>query len=110
MLFSTRARIAADAPLVRAMVDATVRGYQDTLANPTRSLDDLLSQNPSLKRQLAEASLRAYLPLFKGDAPSYGVLRSDRVSQLSAWLLRYHLIKRAISPARYATDAFLPSH
>ena len=63
----------------------------------------------SIHRPLAEASLRAYLPLFKADAPRFGVLRPDRVNQLSAWLLRYHLIKRAISPARYATDAFLPS-
>jgi ABC-type nitrate/sulfonate/bicarbonate transport system substrate-binding protein len=109
VLFSTRARIAADPPLVRAVVAATARGYQDTLADPPRSLDDLLSQNPSLQRRLAQASLHAYLPLFKADAPSYGVLRPDRLNRLSAWMLRYRLIKKAIPPSRYGTNAFLPS-
>src|SRR5205823_2494108 len=77
--------------LVRAVVAATVRGYQDTLEDPSRSLRDLLRQNPSLQSRFTQASLQAYLPLFKGDASSYGVLRSDRVSELSAWLLRYRL-------------------
>jgi NitT/TauT family transport system substrate-binding protein/putative hydroxymethylpyrimidine transport system substrate-binding protein len=108
VLFSTRRRLGADPPLARAMVAATVRGYEDTLADPERSLQDLLGQNPSIQRPLADASLRAYLPLFKADAPRFGVLRPDRVNQLSGWLLRYHLIKRAISPARFASDAFLP--
>jgi putative hydroxymethylpyrimidine transport system substrate-binding protein len=109
VVFSTRKRIAADPPLARALVAATVRGYEDTLADPERSLQDLLSRNPSLQRPLAQASLQAYLPLFKGEAKSYGVLRSDRLGQLSAWLLRYRLIKRAISPSRYGTNAFVPS-
>src|SRR5438105_4826537 len=36
VLFSTRKRIAANPPLVRAMVAATVHGYRDTLADPER--------------------------------------------------------------------------
>jgi ABC-type nitrate/sulfonate/bicarbonate transport system substrate-binding protein len=108
VLISTRRRLQANPPLARAMVAATVRGYEDTLADPQRSLQDLLGQNPSIQRPLADASLRAYLPLFKADASRFGVLRPDRVSELSAWLLRYHLIKRAISPTRYANEAFLP--
>jgi len=109
VLFSSRSRLAADPPLARAVVAATVHGYRDTLADPERSLQDLLDRNPSLQRGPAEASLRAYLPLFQADAPSYGLLRQDRLQQLSAWLLRYRLIKRAISPSRYATNALLPS-
>jgi NitT/TauT family transport system substrate-binding protein/putative hydroxymethylpyrimidine transport system substrate-binding protein len=109
VVFSTRKRIAADPPLVRALVAATVRGYQDTLADPHRSLEDLLSRNPSLRRPLALASLQAYLPLFKDDATSFGELRPDRVRQLSAWMVRYRLIRHAIAPSRYGTNAFVPS-
>ena len=109
VLFSTRGRLAANPPLARALVRATVRGYGDTLADPERSLQDLLARNRSLQRGPAEASLRAYLALFQGDAPSFGEVRADRVRQLTAWLLRYRLIRRTISPSRYATGAFLPS-
>jgi NitT/TauT family transport system substrate-binding protein/putative hydroxymethylpyrimidine transport system substrate-binding protein len=57
VLFSTRGRLGADPPLARAMVAATVRGYEDTLADPERSLQDLLGQNPSIQRPLADAFL-----------------------------------------------------
>jgi ABC-type nitrate/sulfonate/bicarbonate transport system substrate-binding protein len=108
VVFSTRRHI-ADAPgLMRAFVDATVRGYQDTLANPQRSLEDLLRMNKSLKRKVTEASLMAYQPLFKADAARYGELRPDRVAALAKWLLQYKLIKRDIAPARYGTNEFLP--
>ena len=49
---------------VRDFVAATVRGYEDTLRDPARSLTELLHANPGLPRALTAASLRAYLPLF----------------------------------------------
>ncbi|MBO0682882.1 MAG: ABC transporter substrate-binding protein [Candidatus Dormibacteraeota bacterium] len=109
VVFSTRQRIDQDPPLMRAFVAATVHGYRDTLADPQASLKDLLDENPSLQRTFTTASLQAYLPLFQADAPAFGVLRADRVQQLSSWLLRHRLIKHAISPSRYGTDQFLPA-
>ncbi len=64
--FSTKTEIAKDPGLLRAFVAATVQGYQDTLANPTRSLNDLLKLNPALKKKFTQASLKAYMPLFQG--------------------------------------------
>lgn len=109
VVFSTRQRIDQDPPLMRAFVAATVHGYRDTLADPQASLKDLLGENPSLQRTFTTASLQAYLPLFQADAPALGMLRADRVQQLSSWLLRHRLIKHAISPSRYGTDRFLPA-
>lgn len=42
--FSSTRRIADDAPLLAAFVGATVRGYDDTIADPTAALDDLLGR------------------------------------------------------------------
>jgi putative hydroxymethylpyrimidine transport system substrate-binding protein len=107
--FTTRRLIAADPALVRDFVKATVEGYEDTLREPARSLDDLLRLNPSLPRELTAASLAVYEPLFAGGGVPFGTLQSKNVAAMSAWMLENHLIHAPISPVRYGTDRFLPA-
>jgi putative hydroxymethylpyrimidine transport system substrate-binding protein len=106
--FTTRSLIARDPSLVRAFVRATVHGYEDTLRNPRRSLAALLARNPSIQLKLARASLAAYLPVFDAGGVPDGELVGARIAALSSWLERNHLIARAVSVARYGTNAFLP--
>jgi putative hydroxymethylpyrimidine transport system substrate-binding protein len=108
--FATRGLIAADPALVRDFAAATVRGYEDTLRDPARSLDDLLRLNPSLPRALTAASLQAYLPLFSdGGAVPFGTLQPARIAELSSWMVRNGLIGAPVAPGRYGTDALLPA-
>jgi putative hydroxymethylpyrimidine transport system substrate-binding protein len=107
--FTTRSLIARDPQLVRAFVGATVHGYEDTLSDPARSLEDLLSLNPALQRPFTRASLGAYLPLFddRGRVP-FGTLQARNVVALSSWMVKHRLIRSPIGPARYGTDQFVP--
>jgi putative hydroxymethylpyrimidine transport system substrate-binding protein len=108
--FTTRREIAADPALVRDFVAATVRGYEDTLRDPERSLTDLERLNPTLAPRLTRASLRAYLPLFfAGGGTAFGMLSAGNVAAMSAWMLRNGLIDAPVAPARYGTDRFVPS-
>lgn len=108
--FTTRKLITGDPGLVRAFVTATVRGYEDTIRDPGRSLDDLLRLNPTIQRRLAQASLKAYLPLFNdsGRVP-FGTLQPRNEAALSAWMVAHKLISKPIAPQRYGTSYFLPS-
>jgi putative hydroxymethylpyrimidine transport system substrate-binding protein len=112
--FTTRRLIATNPRLVRDFVAATKAGYEDTLRDPARSLDDLLSSNPSLSRKLTAASLDVYEPLFSGSSSAtttarvpFGTLQSPNVAAMSAWMLRSRLIHAPISPERYGTNRFL---
>jgi putative hydroxymethylpyrimidine transport system substrate-binding protein len=112
--FTTRALIASNPTLVRDFVTATVAGYEDTLRDPARSLDDLMSLNPSLSRPLTAASLDVYVPLFTGRGSAaggggvpFGTLQSANLAAMSAWMLQSHLIHAPISPERYGTNRFL---
>jgi NitT/TauT family transport system substrate-binding protein/putative hydroxymethylpyrimidine transport system substrate-binding protein len=119
--FTTRRLIATNPRLVRDFVAATKAGYEDTFRDPARSLEDLLSSNPSLPRRLTAASLAVYLPLFTGKAATrsagsligaggavpFGTLQSPNVAAMSAWMLRSRLIHAPISPERYGTNRFL---
>jgi NitT/TauT family transport system substrate-binding protein/putative hydroxymethylpyrimidine transport system substrate-binding protein len=106
VVFSTRPRIARDAALMDAFVDATVRGYRDTIRNPRRSLNDFLAQNRTAKRDITTAQLTAFLPLF-GPAASYGRMSFVQLRRLSTFLVRNELIKKPIAPTRYGTNRFL---
>ncbi|HYM45971.1 MAG TPA: ABC transporter substrate-binding protein [Solirubrobacteraceae bacterium] len=107
--FTTRREIAADPALVRGFVAATVHGYEDTLADPTRSLRELLAANPTLQPKFTRASLDAYLPLFAaGGSVPFGTLQPRNVEAMSSWMLANHLIGAPVAPARYGTNGFLP--
>jgi putative hydroxymethylpyrimidine transport system substrate-binding protein len=107
--FTTRGLIASDPQLVRDFVAATVHGYEDTLVDPTRSLAELESANPTLPRKLTAASLGVYLPLFKGGSGvPFGTLQTANVRAMSSWMLGAGLIHAPIAPARYGTNRFIP--
>jgi NitT/TauT family transport system substrate-binding protein/putative hydroxymethylpyrimidine transport system substrate-binding protein len=109
VMFSNRALLAAEPALVRDFLAATVRGYEDTLHDPSRSLSELLHANPSLSRALTAASLNAYLPLFAdGGAVPFGTLQPTHVAALSEWMVANGLVSAPVSVARYGSDAFLP--
>jgi NitT/TauT family transport system substrate-binding protein/putative hydroxymethylpyrimidine transport system substrate-binding protein len=112
--FTTRGLIASDPGLVRGFVAASVHGYEDTLADPARSLEELLAANPTLQRKFTRASLSAYLPLFAGagtggaGAVPFGTLQPANVREMSNWMLANHLIAAPVPPARYGTNTFVP--
>jgi putative hydroxymethylpyrimidine transport system substrate-binding protein len=107
--FTNRALARSDPALVRDFVAATVRGYEDTLRDPTRSLGELLHANPSLPRALTAASLRAYLPLFDAGGVALGTIQPAHIAELSRWMLANHLSSAPLPFARYGSNAFLPA-
>ncbi len=107
--FTTRTLIAADPALVSAFVAATVHGYDDTIADPPRSLRELLAMNPSLVPALTRASLSAYLPLFTAPRVPFGTLQARSLAALSEWMLQNRLIRAPVPPGRYGTNRFVPA-
>jgi NitT/TauT family transport system substrate-binding protein/putative hydroxymethylpyrimidine transport system substrate-binding protein len=101
--FATQRLIGSDPRLVQAFVTATKQGYEDTVRDPLRSVEDLARLNPGLDRRFTRASLAAYLPLFseRGKVP-LGTLQPARIQELSTWMLHNGLIHTPIAPARYS--------
>lgn len=108
VVFSTEEAIEDDPELMRAFVEATVRGYEDTLDDPDACLDALLARVPGTDEELAAAQLDAYRPLFQANAERYGIFRADDLEDLSAFLAQTGLTERPIVPDRYATNELVP--
>ncbi len=106
--FTNRTLARTNPALVRDFLAATVRGYEDTLRRPARSLNELLAANPALPRALTAASLRAYLPLFAAPGVPLGTIQPPHIAALSRWMLANRLISAPIPFARYGSDEFLP--
>ena len=107
--FSTEEMIERAPALMRAFVDATVQGYQDTLHEPARCLEALVDQVPELDEKLAQAQLDAYLPLFEAGDEEFGALGPDAFAELSPFLRETGLADKPIPPERFATDEFAGS-
>ena len=106
--FTTRKLAKHDPALVRAFVKATVRGYEDTLRDPARSLRELIAANPTIQPKLARASLAAYLPVFDAGGVPYGTLVPSRIVALLAWLRAHRLLAHSENAAQFGSNAFLP--
>jgi ABC-type nitrate/sulfonate/bicarbonate transport system substrate-binding protein len=103
--FSTEDKIASDPDLMKGFVEATIKGYQDTLADPAQSVDDLVSETQGIDKQLATAQLDAYIPLM-GPSDTYGQFSNKALEELSTFLVDNDLAKEPIAPDRYATNEF----
>jgi putative hydroxymethylpyrimidine transport system substrate-binding protein len=62
VLTTTRKELEAEPELVESMVAATRRGYNFTVSEPARALNDLLAANKTLERADTDAQLKVLLP------------------------------------------------
>ncbi len=108
VVFSTEETISSDPDLMAAFVDATVKGYEDTLADPAACLEQLLAENIGLDEELQQAQLDAYEPLFQANAPSYGAFQEQNIEALSTFLVDTGLAEEEITVDRYGTNEFVP--
>lgn len=91
ILTTSRETLDRKPQLVEAMVAATTRGYEYTVAHPARSLKDLTEAVPSLDRGEQQAQLKALLPDLQPKPFSPAVL-----SEWAGWDLKHGLLERPL--------------
>lgn len=94
VLVASRETTRDEPELVRAMAEATRRGYAFATANPGRALADLLAAAPGLARADQAAQLRALLPDLRPAPFDPRVLRA-----WAAWDLEHGLLERPLDVA-----------
>jgi putative hydroxymethylpyrimidine transport system substrate-binding protein len=101
VVFSAGDTIAEEPELVQDFVSATARGYEQTVADPERSLEALIDRNPAIDPEIARIALGAYMPLLAQGDGRYGEIDAASVRQLSAWLVDAGLADDPIPPERF---------
>lgn len=103
--FSTESMIADDPDLMKGFVEATIKGYQDALADPEAALTSLEDQTQGLDPELQKQVFDAYIPYF-GESDTYGQFKKEALESLSTFLVDSDLASEPIAPDRYATNEF----
>jgi NitT/TauT family transport system substrate-binding protein len=95
--------------LVKRMVQATLKGIQDTLANPDEAyeiskkyIEGLSKDDPLVQKQILAASME----LWKG--PKLGLSDAKAWENMQAILLKMNLLKAPLDLSKAYTNAFLP--
>ncbi len=94
VLCATRAGLRADPGLAHAVVDALVRGYSATLADPQAAIHDLEREVPGIGTALLPAELRALLPAFRAPDGSVGDLDPPVLAAWARWEARFGIVAR----------------
>ena len=108
VLVTSRETIEDDPDLVRSVVEATVQGYELTLSDPKKSLNDLLGEVPGLDRELMDKQLEALLPVFKGSARAVGFFEPKILDAWADWDVRFGILKKKPPLAKTFTNDYLP--
>jgi putative hydroxymethylpyrimidine transport system substrate-binding protein len=94
VLCATAPFLHAHRALARDVVDALVRGYESTLANPAAGARALESRVPGLDPNLVRAQLAALLPAFRGPGGAVGVLDPGVLRAWARWEARFGIVQR----------------
>jgi putative hydroxymethylpyrimidine transport system substrate-binding protein len=80
--------------LIRAVVDALVRGYEFTLSNPAQGAQDLVRRTTGIDPRLLTAQLHALLPAFRSASGRVGVLEAATLSRWARWEAHFGIVAR----------------
>jgi ABC-type nitrate/sulfonate/bicarbonate transport system substrate-binding protein len=107
VLCATHASLERDPALVRAVVHALVRGYEQTLADPAAGAADLEGLVPGLDRREVAEQLAVELPAFRGPHGAVGELDPATLRAWAAWEARFGIVQRPPDVEQAFDESFL---
>jgi ABC-type nitrate/sulfonate/bicarbonate transport system substrate-binding protein len=81
-------------PLVRAVIRALRRGYEQVQADPESAVAAMVEEERGLDREVLDAQLDAVAPAFTAGAQGFGQLRADVLRRWAAWDVEFGILKR----------------
>lgn len=109
VLFTTEEMVRTQPQIVRAVVGATVEGWQQAFEHPEAAIDDTLKQATGLNRSHEEKMLQASRPLIMPDSQPIGTMDVAVWKSMLTMMRTEGFLKRDVDVmAAFRTD-FLPS-
>ena len=105
----TNDKMIADRPdLVSKFMEATAKGYDYAIANPTESAEILTSSVSGLDRDLVLKSQLWLSKKYQDDAPVWGIQKAEVWENYTNWMYQYELIDKLFPVEEAFTNQFLP--
>lgn len=109
LLATTEQMIAGQPEVVHAFLEATARGYETAITDPTAAADALLAAAPELDEQLVRASAEFLADEYAADGRPWGVQEPQVWEDFTAFLREAGIIEGDVDVDAAWTNAFLPA-
>lgn len=110
VLVYTNSSTIADRPeVIRAFVDATIKGYLDMLADPQAAAEATIAQTEGLEVDPMVSQIEGIGESFVGPNPTFGYIDPEALQGLADFMLANEFISTAPSADDFVTTEFVPS-
>jgi len=107
-LFTTEDMIKNKPDVVRKVVQATIKGWEEALKNPEQAVTYTLQYSDKLNREHETKMMNASIPLVKPDSNPVGFMDKATWESMQALLLKQGFTKQAVNINKTFTTEFLP--
>ncbi len=109
VLVARRSTLEAEGERIRLFISALRRGTEAAAANPKAATEAILAANDQLEPKLAEAQVKATLPLLSARTPGkpYGWMNPDEWEAFAAWMRDEELIEGLPKASELLSNAYL---
>jgi putative hydroxymethylpyrimidine transport system substrate-binding protein len=109
VLVARRSTLEEDGERIRLFISALRRGTEAAAANPKAATEAILAANTDLEPKLAEAQVKATLPLLSARTPGkpYGWMNPEEWEAFAGWMRDEGLIEGQPKASELLSNAFL---
>jgi len=109
VVVARRSTLEAEGERIRLFISALRQGTEAAAANPKAATEAILAANPDLEPKLAEAQVKATLPLLNARTPGkpYGWMDPEEWETFAGWMRDEELISGQPKAAELLSNAYL---
>lgn len=105
----TSAKMASDnEDIVRKFMEATVKGYNEAIANPQSSVDAILKNAPETDKQLLDLSAKYLASRYVDQGRPWGLQDEATWAGFETWLRENKVTEKKVDVSKAYTNKFLP--
>lgn len=93
--------------VVRAFMDATVKGYEFAIENPSEAAEILINAEPDLDPELVKRSQEWLSPRYQDDAEKWGIQEEERWQTFADFMYENGIIEKEINAKEAFTNEFI---
>lgn len=108
VIITNESNIKDNAELVKNFMEATAKGYETAIENPSEAGEILVVNAPELDKELVLASQKFLSEKYQDDATQWGLQKKEVWDNYTNWLFDNELISEKIDTEAAFTNEFLP--
>lgn len=108
VLVTSDAMIASQPGVIRSLLSAVQRGYEDAIEDPNAALEALSRAYEGVDREVEQRGIELLIPVWTDGGLIFGTQTPERWEAFAGWMKDRNLIPRELDVTKAFTTAFLP--